>query len=229
MILRYALCLAAACIMHNALAAGVPADASRSSAVAIYVHAANPVPSLTLDQLDAIFSATPRGKIAPLLSWQQPGLPGNLADAAIRPYLFAHSNAPASIQRTVLRNQGWNPQVQTLPLEQAMRRVASEPGAIAMGYFDDPTPGMRLLPIARVAGQPASSGSPQDIASGRYPLVRDVYLLLNQRAGRPVSPQTTEFIRFLLSREGQEIGVLEGYFPLLPQEARASLKQLEKR
>jgi phosphate transport system substrate-binding protein len=61
-----------------------------------------------------------------------------------------------------------------------------------------------------------------------YPLARSVWIYTNQGSGHPLDPRTREFLRFIFSREGQELVRQEGeYLPLTPALAAAQLKKLE--
>ena len=206
------------------IAHGARKSEIRTNAVAIYVNAANPIASLSVAQLDAIYSAVPHaGASAPIRTWGDAGLKGEWRDRPIAPLLYGDSGAPGSIQRENFRNDRWADTVRTLDMKEVSATVSADPAAIGFGAFDDPTPGIRVLPLSFTGKGPASSGSWDDVMRQRYPLTRHVYILVR----RNLSPQTREFLRFLLSREGQEIAVLEGYAPLTRAEAEAGLAQVD--
>jgi phosphate transport system substrate-binding protein len=63
--------------------------------------------------------------------------------------------------------------------------------------------------------------------SGSYPLSRYLYVYVNKAPSKPMDKLTSEFITFVLSKQGQEIVIKDGYFPLpveVVEEGRASLK-----
>ena len=61
-----------------------------------------------------------------------------------------------------------------------------------------------------------------------YPLIRDAYIYVNKPPGRPMDPKVREFIRFVLSREGQTIIQNAGvYSPIPAQYVAAQLKKLD--
>jgi len=59
-----------------------------------------------------------------------------------------------------------------------------------------------------------------------YPLVRSIHIFLNRAPGRPLEPRLREFLRFILSREGQDIVDRDGGY--LPLTAAVALEQLKK-
>ena len=65
------------------------------------------------------------------------------------------------------------------------------------------------------------------MAAGRYPLTPYVYMEVNRRPGEPVPPHVKEFLRFILSQEGQRLVALDAFFPLSPAEVNAELAKLE--
>jgi phosphate transport system substrate-binding protein len=66
-------------------------------------------------------------------------------------------------------------------------------------------PGLKALPLATAAGGPYFAPNAQNCRTHRYPLCRVVFMYLNRPPGRPLSPATREFLRFVLSREGQRL------------------------
>jgi phosphate transport system substrate-binding protein len=70
-----------------------------------------------------------------------------------------------------------------------------------------------------------SKGSFQDRS---YPMVRNIYIYLNRKPGTPVEPKLREFLRFILSREGQEIVERNGsYLPLTAAMAADQRRKLD--
>ena len=63
--------------------------------------------------------------------------------------------------------------------------------------------------------------------SGKYPLNRFLFLYINRGPGKPLDPLTREFVKFILSREGQEVVVKDGYLPLSADIVKQELAKLE--
>lgn len=196
----------------------------RTTAQAIFVNRANPLSRITLPQLRQILSAD--GKVT---RWGQLGLDGQWKDRPIRIYTPPRA-APnsMSIQIGVLDGTAWRSGAQEGSIGETAAAVASDPAAIAFGGFEDGSPDLKTLDVAAAKGQPYHSGSAETVSSGRYPLTRYMYIRLNRLRGEPIAPHIREFLRYVLSREGQEPIRYSGYFPLTAQEVAEELAKLEQ-
>jgi phosphate transport system substrate-binding protein len=87
---------------------------------------------------------------------------------------------------------------------------------------------VKVLAIAAQDGGPYIPYTPETVSNHTYPLVRDAYFYVNREPGRPMDPQVREFLRFVLSREGQQIIAHTGFFyPLTADSLREQLKKLD--
>jgi phosphate transport system substrate-binding protein len=109
-----------------------------------------------------------------------------------------------------------------------LETVARDPDGIS---FAPPLPGNHGVKALRVA---ASSGSPcyplteHTVAARAYPLIRTVDVALDRAPGTPIRPPAREFLRFILSREGQRIIVSDGaYLPLSATTLQQQLHRLQ--
>jgi ABC-type phosphate transport system substrate-binding protein len=200
----------------------------RTTAQAVFVHPGNPLAGLTVAQIDAIFGRDLRqGLPAAITTWGQLGLTGEWAARPITVYVpFRITPNAMSVQISVLKGGAWNPAVRELPVAEVAAAVARDPGAIAFGGFED-GPGLKTVALAAKAGGGFIAGSAADVASGRYPLTRYMYIRLNRAPGRPLPPQVREFLRYILSREGQEFIPTSAYFPLRADEVAEELAKLD--
>jgi phosphate transport system substrate-binding protein len=88
--------------------------------------------------------------------------------------------------------------------------------------------GIKPVALAAREGGAYVLPSRQSFQDRSYPLVRSVYFFLNRAPGKPLEPRLREFLRYLLSREGQEIVAREGgYLPLTAAFAREQLTKLD--
>jgi phosphate transport system substrate-binding protein len=87
-------------------------------------------------------------------------------------------------------------------------------GYSGIGYR---TSGVKVVPLAESEGGAVSGGSYEDVVSGTYPLARYLYLYVNRPPGKPLDPLVHEFVKLILSRDGQEVVVKDGYLPLTAQ------------
>lgn len=97
-------------------------------------------------------------------------------------------------------------------------------GYSGIGYT---TSSVRAIPLAREAGQDFVSATPANAITGSYPLARFLYVYVNKAPGKPLSPLTREFIKLVLSREGQEVVVKDGYIPLPAKVAARELAKIQ--
>jgi ABC-type phosphate transport system substrate-binding protein len=105
--------------------------------------------------------------------------------------------------------------------------LARDPGAIGFGGFEEGGPGLKTLAVAARDRGPFYEGNAENASSGRYPLTRYIYTRLNRKPGEALSPQVKEFLRYILSREGQEPILYSAYFPLTANEVKEELAKLE--
>ena len=76
------------------------------------------------------------------------------------------------------------------------------------------TSNVRIVPLAENDGMPMITPSPTTVADQTYPLRRLLYLYLDKEMGTTLSPAVQEFLEFVKSREGQEVVVRAGFYPL---------------
>jgi phosphate transport system substrate-binding protein len=172
--------------------------------VTIVVNHANPVTTLSVDQLREIFS----GRIR---DWRE--LEG--FDGEIKPFARAAGSGTASLfDERALREEGYGPSVERLPTNEAIvAEVAAQPGAIGYaGLGALRVGGDRIRAVALTASaQPTPvSATPETIIAGTYPLSRKLYLATT---GPPLGPAKS-FIDFCLSPNGQALFQRAGYVPM---------------
>jgi len=195
----------------------------RTTAQAVFVHEKNPLARISVPQLFAIFGGSPE-----ITRWGQLGLGGEWADRPIRIYLPPRAAPNAmSMQIIVLKNQPWNAAAKEGSIAETARSIASDPAAIGFGGFEEGGPGLKALAVAARDGGPWFEGNAVNASTGRYPLTRYMYLRLNRKPREPLSSAVKEFLRYVLSREGQEPILYSGYFPLTAAEVEEELAKLE--
>ena len=88
--------------------------------------------------------------------------------------------------------------------------------------------GLKVIALSKAADGPAIALTADNVRNRSYPLIRDAYIYVNKAPGRPMDPKVREFIRFVLSREGQEIIQKAGVYSALPASyIRDQLKKLD--
>ncbi len=186
-------------------------------ALAVYVHKDNPLDSLALSQLDAIFSKSRRrGFAEALVTWGQLGLTGIWAKRPISVYgRNSASGTYGFFKEHVLRNGDFRDEVKEQPgSASVVQSVAEDWGGIGYSGIGYQTSGVKALSLAEEEGQPPVAPSSENVYSGTYPLARFLLVYVNRKPGKPLDLLVREFARFVLSRAGQELVVKSGYLPL---------------
>jgi phosphate transport system substrate-binding protein len=176
-----------------------------ADALAVYVEKRNPVEGLTLAQLDGIFSRTRRRGGPVIETWGQAGLTGEWADRPIPLYGYGPADGVHQVFRQqVLLGGEYRLSLQVVPAGSLIvQDVAADPSAIGCASIFFASRRTRAVPIA---GDDGRFYAPTDdnVRSLRYPLTRFVTICVNKHPGRPLPPATAEFLRYLLSAEGQQ-------------------------
>lgn len=214
-------------IANAGLTAGRP-----SANLAVVVNSANPLRHLTLAQLDGVLGAEHRRGGANLRDWGDLGLGGIWKRRAIHLYGPPVDSIDAIFMRTVaLRGSyKWNPAYQEVKGDdaQVLEAVARDAQGIAYASLDLPSRRIKSLALSATAGAPYYALNEQNIAARTYPLSRVISMVLNREPGKPIEPKVKEFLRFVLSRDGQTALARDGhYIPLTAASERAQLERLE--
>jgi len=196
--------------------------------LAVYVHKDNPVKGLDFRQVDAIFSKTrKRGNPGEITSWGQVGLTGKWEKLPISVYgRNSASGTYGYFKEHALAKGDYKDSVKEQPGSSAVvQGVATDLGAIGYSGIGYKTADVRAVPLA-VEGKDYVPAEAQYGYSGEYPLARFLYIYLNYRPGSDLDPLRREFIRYVFSREGQEVVAKDGFLPLTAKVARAQLAKI---
>src|SRR5258706_280207 len=190
--------------------------------------------------------------------WSQLGLTGDWADKEIQTYGYVAPGFATNFERQVMHwSVKWNPnfkefvEAKEATADPAGSAVVSQrmyealekdrygigwgalmhvngtcvnpDGSKCPGYR-----GLKVIALSKTPDGPAVSLTADNVRNRSYPLIRDAYIYVNQAPGRPMDPKVREFIRFVLSREGQEIIQKAGVYSALPASyIRDQLKKLD--
>ncbi|MDW6003172.1 PstS family phosphate ABC transporter substrate-binding protein [Vibrio mangrovi] len=197
-------------------------------AIGIFVQQDNPVPGLSFQQIDAMFSTTLRcGEPRHLTSWSQLGIKSHWAQRAI--LLFGRNSVSGTygyFKSHALCGGDFSPRVNEQPgSASVVQSVASSMNAIGYSGIGYSVSGVRLVPISR-RGENYVFPNRDNILSGDYPLSRYLYVYINKSPERALTPVEAAFIRFIYSREGQALVAKDGYVPVSPEIARQELAKV---
>jgi phosphate transport system substrate-binding protein len=199
-----------------------------ADALAVYVEKRNPVPGLTLTQLDGIFSRTRRRGGPAIETWGQAGLTGEWADRPIPLYGYGPADGVHQVFRQrVLAGGEYRLSLQVVPAGSLIvQDVAADPSAIGCASIFFASKRTRAVPVAGEDGR-FYAPTDENVRSLRYPLTRFVTVCVNKPPGRPLAPATAEFLRYLLSAEGQQTVAAGGNVRLDPATAEEGRRVIE--
>ena len=183
----------------------------------VFVHKDNPIQSLALPQVDAIFSKNRKGGFArDLITWGQLGLSGNWSNLPIS--LYGRNSASGTygyFKDHALYKGDFKDRVKEQPgSASVVQGVGADRGAIGYSGIGYATSGVRALPLAKKPGDRAYPPDYANALSGKYPLARPLLVYINKHPTKGIDKLTTEFLRLILSRDGQQVVVKDGYLPL---------------
>ena len=197
--------------------------------LAVFVHKDNPLKSLSLQEVDAIFSKnrTGGGK-NDIRTWGDLGLEGEWKDKPISLYgRNAASGTYGYFKEHALFKGDFKPTVKEQPGSSAVvQAVASDRFGIGYSGIGYRTADVRAVPLSLKPGGAVVSTDPKHAYSGEYPLARFLYLSVNHNPGKPLDPLRLEFMRYVLSASGQADVVKDGYLPVTEPIARRGLENL---
>jgi phosphate transport system substrate-binding protein len=221
----------------------------------IVVSKDNPLTKISMEQLDGIFGAErlggwdgtswhpeyARGPEKNIRTWGEMGLTGEWADKPITPYgLNQRYHQAAEISDHILKSSDkWNERLRIYA-----NYVAAD-GSLGRGLNDDlvkdkfgiayiaaPTrklpPELKVLELSEKTGGPAVAYTMETLRNRTYPLYDEIFMYADQEPGKAMDPKVREFLRFIVSREGQAEVMRDGkYLPLTGDVAKAQLKKLD--
>ena len=199
--------------------------------LAVYVHKDNPIKGLTLQQIDAIFSKTRKGGYgADIRTWGDLGLTGEWKDKPIS--LYGRNSASGTygyFKKHALFKGDYKDEVKEQPgSSSVVQGVASDKYAIGYSGIGYITPDVRAVPLSDETGDVSEfmAAEAENAYSGDYPLARFLYLSVNYKPGSQLDDLRAEFVRFVFSKDGQEVVIKDGYLPVPASVAREELQSV---
>lgn len=197
---------------YKPTAVGVAIDA-----LAVYVNKDNPIKGLSIEEIDAAMSVGRKcGGAADITKWGQLGMTGEWANRDIAMYGRNSVSGTYGFYKDVALCKG-----------DFKRNVAEQPGSAsvvqsvatqinALGYsgIGYKTSGVRALPLSKKKGQPFIEPDAVHAIDGTYPLARVLYVYVNKKPNQPLAPLEREFFKMVLSKQGQEVVIKDGFVPM---------------
>jgi len=197
--------------------------------IAIYVHKDNPIQKLTFKQIDGIFSSTRKRGGKDVKTWGDVGLTGEWASKPISIYgrnsasgtygfFKEHALAKGDFKNTVKEQPGSSSVVQG---------IAEDKYGIGYSGIGYQTSSVKTLQLSEKDDGPFFGESYENVLDHKYPLSRFLQIYVNKTPGQPLPPTVHEFLKFVVSKDGQQIVVKDGFYPLTPATTAEELKKLD--
>ncbi len=199
-------------------------------ALAVYVNKDNPIEGLTIPQVDAIMSSTRKcGYATDISSWGEAGLTGAWVAKSIQLYgrnsvsgTYGYFKEKALCKGDYKNNV--NEQPGSASVVQSVSASLNGIGYSGIGYK---TSGVKSVPLSKKQGSSYVAATPENAITGEYPLARFLYVYVNKKPNQTLAPLEREFIKMVLSKEGQQIVIKDGYIPLPAKVVNKTLAGLE--
>jgi phosphate transport system substrate-binding protein len=197
-------------------------------ALAVYVHKDNSLESLTLQQVDAIFSKTRRGgyredirnwnQVDPKLGNRPISLYGRNSASGTYGFFKEHALFRGDFKDIVKEQPG------SAAVVQGVSRDRYGIGYSGIGYK---TSGVKAMAVSARSGAPAYEPSFENAESGKYPIARSLFMYILKDPKKSLDPVVKEFLTYVLSFEGQSDVLKDGYYPLSHQSVLNELRKLD--
>lgn len=199
-------------------------------ALAVYVNKDNPVDTLSIPEVDAIFSSTRKcGDKEDVTTWKQVGAKGALEDKTIQLYgRNSVSGTYGYFKKHALCKGDYKSSVNEQPgSASVVQSVSASLNGIGYSGIGYKTAGVRAVAISKKMGKKAVHATPANALNGTYPLSRVLYVYVNKAPNKAAEPVIAEFMKLVLSKQGQEAVVKDGYIPLPADFAAKELAKLQ--
>jgi phosphate transport system substrate-binding protein len=207
-----------------------------------FVNKDNPISKLTLAQLDAVFGDEHRRGLSNIRTWGQLGLTAEWKDKPITPYGWKIDDSFGIFLETALLggSHRWNCALMAYAHiyrpdgtiydhgQQILDALAKDRYGMAVSNLRYANPNVKPIALGLDPAGPYYEASKENLIERKYPLTRIIPAVIDRRPGMPLDPKVKEFLRYILSREGQEGVVRDGrYLPLTKEAVAEQLKKLD--
>jgi phosphate transport system substrate-binding protein len=199
-------------------------------ALAVFVNKDNPIKCLSIAQVDAIFSKSRRhGGKEDIKTWGQVGLTGDWASKPLS--LYGRNSASGTygfFKEHSLKNGDFKDEVKEQPgSASVVQGVTVDRYGIGYSGIGYATAGVRAVPLSEKDGGKCVEGTADNSYSGSYPLARFLYVYVNKAPGKGLDPLTREFVKLMVSKDGQEAVIKDGYVPIPASIAKEELAKVQ--
>src|SRR5437868_12657261 len=218
------------------VATGSVGSLGKTASSVILVDKDNPIDCLSQPQLDAIYSKTRKLGYKDVKTWGDLGAKGDWASRPIHLYGLKPVNGIEQYFKVVAMDGGeYKDNIQfvkgkgfTHAFTVAAEDMQNHPEGLTYALLANVTPNVKVLKVAPTTGGPCYAPNTQNVYEHKYPMSRYVYIYVNRKPGEALKPKIKEFLKLVLSREGQDVVARERVFiPLQPAVVQEELKKLD--
>ncbi|MFA5516106.1 MAG: phosphate ABC transporter substrate-binding protein [Desulfuromonadales bacterium] len=198
--------------------------------LAVFVNKDNPIEALSLTQVDGVFSKTNKRGGQEVLTWGDLGLQGDLAGQPLS--IYGRNSASGTygfFKEHALKKGDFKDTVKEQPGSASVVLAVTEDksgiGYSGIGYR---TSGVKAVALSDKEGATAYEPTYENVLEGKYPLGRMLYLYVAKEPNKPLPKMVEEFLKYVLSAEGQQVVVKDGYLPLPAKVAEKQKAQFLK-
>lgn len=198
-------------------------------ALAVYVNKDNPIKGMSIPDVDAVFSSTRKcGGNKDITKWGSLGLDGAWKNRDIQIYgRNSVSGTYGYFKKKALCKGDYKNNVNEQPgSASVVQSVSTSVNGIGYSGIGYKTSGVRAVPLTKKAGGEYVDATPANAVSGSYPLSRFLYVYINKHPNKELAPLDKEFIKLILSKQGQEVVIKDGYIPLPEKVVKEYLDKL---
>ncbi|WP_243322507.1 substrate-binding domain-containing protein [Geothrix sp. SG200] len=197
----------------------------------VLVNAGNPIKDIGMDQLDAAFSTTRNAgyhKDSAVDTWGDLGVRGDYAKRPIHPYMRAEGTASRSAIRDLVLLKGkYKPTVHDeVDWPSIAEAVMTDGNGLGIATLSNWLSRNKTLAVTPLQAKDPVPPTQENVVSGKYPLSRTYYFYLNRAPGKALAPALSEFLQFILSRQGQTAVTQASLYPLPAEIAQLYRKRL---
>jgi phosphate transport system substrate-binding protein len=198
-------------------------------ALAVFVHKDNPIKGMSLKQVDSVFSSTYKQGGSEIAKWGALNLDGSWSVKPISLYgRNSVSGTYGFFKKVALKKGSFKKTVKEQPGSSAVvNSISNDMAAIGYSGIGYKTAGVRALPLS-VSGMDFKEPTMGNCLNRSYPLSRVLWIYINKKPNQKLDKLTHEFLKFILSKEGQQIVAKDGYFPLPASACKKYLTVLAK-
>lgn len=197
--------------------------------LAVFINKDNPINGMSLQQVDALFSKTHKGGLPNADTWGAVGVKGDWANKPVS--LYGRNSASGTygyFKKHALFKGDYKDTVKEQPgSASVVLGVTEDKAGIGYSGIGYKTSGVKAIALGKKNGDTQYEPTYANVMNGKYPLGRMLYLNVVKEPNKPLPTLVKEFIKYVLSKEGQEIVIKDGYLPLTNEIVKQQLSLLD--